>query len=224
MNAPQPTPQEIQAALEDVRRIRTLVQRGQDSRPLWLVMKPLYVFAIVAGPVVAAFAIGAQLIVDHPASRLAGLTKPALLGIMGGLLVALSAGLKSLIAAAVSRREGLELSRVLREVFSRHYFRTALPIITLTAAAAASLHQGAQDQAIAGLVSAAFGALLITAPLVVPVRGATAAGLFALLGGVTAMFVLPAYPFYKVAVIWGVALSAVGIMGRRQPDPDEDQE
>lgn len=209
-------PKDVQAALDDVRRIRELVDRTRDHHPVRLVVGPVVTLLGLLGPVVAAYGVVSQLVLDGRIAPPAGLSRAAFLWVLGGITVVGTGALKALVTALTTRKEGYELSRILKQIYGPTWARVFLPTMALAVAASVAAAQLGAPWLIVGLVTGALGAVLVALPIALPLPELTLLGVGLLVSGIASMFVARDAPFYALAVIWGVHLLAAGLVGRRR--------
>ncbi len=208
---PSNLPEELRAALEDVRQIRELVDRSRENHPIRFLLRPHIYLSLLGAPLIAIYGIVSQMVLDSEKVIVMGLQKNTLLWLLTLAILLVFSGLKGLITLLAVRREEKELSRICREIVGGDYFRIYGPIFVLTAAACIAMFQLGSSQQIVGLICMAVGAIWIAAPLAIPIPEVRGVGVFFLVTGFIAMFVLPDFPFYKLAAIWVVGLLALGI-------------
>ena len=206
-NAPQKLPEELQSALEDVRQMRDLVDRIRSKHPIRVIFRPLMYYSFVAAGVVVAFGVVAQLALMSTSPTVLGLPRTTFVWTLGLSLLGLLAASKWTISAVATKRSGYDAQPMLRKLFGTGYLRVIPPIMLLALCAAVALGQAGKAHQIVGVVTIAYGVALVAMPLVWPISEVTTAGLAAIVLGVVAMFVLPEYPFFKLAAIWGPVLT-----------------
>jgi len=206
---------DLRTALEDVHRIRELVDRTRGSHPIRQILRPLLIMSIIIGPIMAIYGIASQLILDAARVTIWGMSKTTFLWIMGGAMGLLIGSLKTMLPFATLPRGDQEYSRILKKIFTLDYGRIILPILSLAGAACLLAIQAGSPHQVFGLVTAAIGAIWIAAPLAFPLPEVSRGGVFLLIGGIVALFVWPEYPFFKLAAIWGLALVGIGLAGLR---------
>jgi hypothetical protein len=209
----QPSNPDLASALEEVRLIRELMQRSQGSSALRRVVRPMLGLGLVFGPAVALFAGTAQWAIDSGRSEILGLDRTVFLWVLGLAVLVLAGALKLSIALPRARPEGLDLAAIILGAYRPMYLRVALPTLSLAGVALGVAWQTGASHAAAGIVTMAVGAVMLGIPLVVPMYEMSASGLVLLAGGAVATFVLPEYPFYKIAVLWGASFTILGVVG-----------
>jgi len=210
-------PAEVREALEDLRRIREVIDESEETHPLRLVMRPLMLFAALMGPPVIAFGMAAEWIVDR-GEPLFGLSPAAVIWIIAGVTVLIATVAKSMIIASTSRRAGYDVTHIYRALFSRDWVRLVLPTFVLTLLASTTLAAAGEASAILGVVTVGVGGIWISYGTIFPLRELSGLGMVLMALGVAATFLFPEWTFYKLAAIWGVCFSIGGaVLYRRFP-------
>jgi hypothetical protein len=216
MPAPsRPPDPDLASALEEVRLIRELLQRSEGSPSLRRVLRPLLALGLVFGPVMAVFAGVAQWAIDSGRPEILGVDRTVFLWLLGLISIVGAGALKLVVALPRARQEGLDLAGLVLRTYRPVYLRVALPTVILAGVAVVAVCQAGASHAVAGIVTAAVGAVMLGIPLVVPMPAMTVCGLLLLGGGAASAFVLPGFPFYKIAVVWGIAFTVLGVAGIR---------
>ncbi len=197
---------DLAAALEDLRRIREVVDRARANHPVRLVARPLLGYALSLGLAVIAFGVAGEVALRYGRGDL-------IWALGGALLVAAWLGKLVLIDAA-SRRVGYDIVSVLRETFTRDYLRILVPGAFSIALAGQALHTLGGDHLILGFVLAACGALLIPLTAAIALEEWALMGVWMFLSGAAAMGVFPGRPFLTLAVCWGGALVVGAVLLR----------
>ncbi len=207
--------QNIRAALEDVNRIRELVDRTRGSHPVRQILRPLLITCIIVGPIIAVYGIASQLILDRAGVTIWGIPKVTLLWIMGGGVLLTIGALKLMFPFRALKGDEQEYFLILKKIYTLDYGRIILPILSLAGAACLLVIKAGNPHQVVGLITAAIGAIWIAAPLAFPLPEVSRGGLFLLITGIISLFGWPEYPFFKLAVIWGIALVGIGLIGLR---------
>ena len=210
----QPFPEELASAIEDLHRIRQAMDAAQAVHPLRLIVRPWLGYAPVLGLVIMAFGVGAQLLLERGGASVLGVAPSTIVGTLGVALLLVAWVAKLWVIGRASQRAGFGLVDVLVATFDTDYLRILVPGgLTIWLGAAALGHVGGHEMVL-GFAIAGVGALMI--PL------ASAQGLWELapIGGLmfalgaAAMVLIPQWPFYTLAVSWGLALVVGGWVAR----------
>ncbi len=209
------TTEDLQAALKDIRLIRELVDRTRGSHPIRQILRPHLIIYILSGPIMAIYGIGSQLILNAEKVTIWGLSKTILLLIIGGITALLIFVLHVVLLSPIFENNAYKFFRILKKINAIDYSRIVLPISSLTGAACLIAIITGNPHQIAGLITAAIGAIYIAMPLALPLPEVSRGGVFLLVTGIMAIFVWPEYPFFKLAAIWGLGLVGIGFFGLR---------
>ena len=209
------SPNDLQSALDEVRRIRDLVERTRMSHPIRYLLRPLMFYVIALAPLVVIYGIVSQWILDAETDNVLGLSKDTLLWVFGAASLVFISVIKAVVPWIAFHRDEQELLRILRKIYTADYFRVVLPVVCLAAAACVAMAQAGNAHQIMGLITAAVGVVWMMATLMFPLPEYPPISIFLIVTGILSIFILPAYPFYKLAVVWGIALFALGILGLR---------
>ncbi len=206
-------PADAKQAIEDLRRIRKLVENTRVSAFIKHLISTLRPLMALLGVLLAAALVGMQLLLDLGPATILGMGKTTALWVIGAVITVLMAAGKTIAFGIIGRREGYSLGRVIAELYTGDYFKVALLWIPVGAAGAAALILTGAGEATVGFISACLaGAIASVGLTVIPIRNFVVLGLGALVLGIAAMFLLPGYPFLKIAVIWGLPLIAAGLV------------
>lgn len=217
-------PEEIQAALDDVRRVREVMDTVAGNHPFRTIIRPSLLLALYASPLIILYGIGAQWLVDQPGASYGGWSKTTLLWTSGLFLGVITKGIQFALFAQLSRKQGYDAARFVRRVFWKSgYFRLTFPFSIVCIAGSVALVQAGRADQVIPFVSAGVGALLLAYPIIFPVPefDTLGPGLFCLIGGCIGMFVFPAYSFYKLAILWGGFCIWCGLLSFRFPKPED---
>lgn len=213
---PKGLPQDLAAAIEDLRHIRRSLDTARSNHPLRVVARPLLGYSIVLGLFVIAFGVGAQLLLNRNGGALFGMAPEEFGWIVAGLLLVVAGIAKLAVVDAASRRAGYDVVAVLRATYTTAYLQIMIPGALLVVLGSVALDQLGGDALILGFASAGFGALVIAVSTSVALpEWSLFGGLLFLLGAVS-MFALPQWPFYALAVCWGGTLVTGGLVLRRR--------
>lgn len=221
---PNEWPEELQTALDDVRRMREVMDAVAGNHPMRQLIRPSLLVALYAAPLIIAYGIWAQWVVDQPGTTLWGWSKTAVLWTVGLVFMVVSKGIQLALFAQLSRAKGYNASRFFGKIFwSSGYVRLTVPVVLMCVVASVAFAQAGRADQIVPLVSMGVGALLLAYPLIFPVLefNTEGPGLYCLLGGGISMFVFPAYTFYKLAILWGGFCIWCGLISFRFPKPED---
>lgn len=207
-----PLPEELQAALEDVRQVRDTLGKLRMTHPIRDMMRPLQVFSIVMGPVLLVYGIIMQRMYDTPGSQIFGLSKTTFVWIATLLLVVVSGVIKGMLVRKASADLGYSYTGLLNRVlWDDGYIRIIAAVFPMIAILIATfIHIGHAYQ-IPGLIMLFTGAITILIPLAFPLQELTRVGVFSLVAGGASMFVYPEFPFYKAGILFGVMCIILGV-------------
>lgn len=200
-------PRDVRESIEDLRHIRRLVDKSGKSALFRKVSHEISHLFLIMGIAAVVIGVGMQLILDYAPPVIAGLEKPTVLWIVGGLAIAVFTAIKSLGIARAARREGYSLFGVIGQMMRADYLRL-VPFAVVGALGTVLLARGGQGDYIFGFLSAAAAAMLIAFTSIVRLRSVLVLGVSALILALPATFLLHDYPFYKIAVCWGLPLIA----------------
>lgn len=210
------TPEELRNALDDVRRIREVIEETKESQPIRALMRPLMIYALVVSPVVVVYGLVAQWLMDAQGEVFWGLHKTSLQWLFGGALLVLLGAVKWLVAARAARQNGHEMTKIWRKMlFGLGYYRIVVTMLVLIGVLVWTFVEIGQAHRIAGLICLLSGVIMFLMPLALPLPEMSGAGLFLMVAGAIGLFVWPAYPFYKVAGIFGTGCVWIGLAGFR---------
>ena len=205
-------------ALADLRQIRETLDRSRDNHPIRLVGHALLTLSALVGALIVVYGLAAQLVLSALPHGVGGLGASAILWILSAILMVASAGAKVGVMAAASRRAGFDINKLLASVVTADYMRVLVPIYLLTAVAGSGLVLSGRADMLPGLIAVAFGAVCVAIPAIFPLRELTGIGVVSLGLGSLAMFVLPEWPFLKIALVLGLPL-AIGALLQRSAFP-----
>ena len=211
-------PADIQAALEDLHRIREVVDRAHEGHPLRRIARPMMLYTMIAGIASAVFGVTAQLILVSGAESIVGLRPELAVGVLAVLFAVGALIVKNYAITSSSRKIGFDLNVVLRSIFNPSYLRVVLGVFTLVALGIAGLLLNDGGHMVLGLLTVGVGTVWAITPILFPIREFSYLGYSMIVLGALAMFLFPEWTFYKLAVIWGLPLSLGGlILYRRFP-------
>ena len=208
-----PSLQEVQSALDDVQRIRDLLDSSHRDHPLRRIFRPLTLLGFFFGPLVIGFGIWMQWVYGSGRAEILGFDRTTVLWLLGGSAMLLTGVAKLVIFRFGAVREGFGLAGFFRRVYSLGYLRILVAIASVVGVSCVVVAELGRPDMIVGLITLGFGALLIALPVVLPLPETSSLGVFFLVGGALAVFLLPAYPFYKVAALWGVGFGVIMPLG-----------
>jgi hypothetical protein len=206
-------PEEVVAALEDLRRIREAIDAAQATHPMRLVARPWLTYAAVVGVVVVAFSVGAQLLLDRGEPVL-GFMPSTIVWVLGALLLVIAQVAKLAVIGQASQRAGYNLTEVILATYKPDYLRILIPGVLTIALGSVALAYLGGDAMIVGFAIATFGALVIPLASTIALNELGVVGALMFLLGAIAMFAIPEWPFYTLAATWGVALIVGGLVAR----------
>lgn len=203
-------PEDLQSALENVRRMRDLVDQVRGSHPMRMVMRPMMLYGLAVGPFMVAFCVISQQILDSSSNLVWGFTKSTWLWGFGIVFLVANGIIKNYIVSVISRRKGYDLLSVWKKIFNAGYLRIILPLLVILAVGSYIIAPTDQAHMLVGFITVVLASVVIAQPLTMPLPEMTIIGIYMMITGIISLFVLPDYPFYKLAVIWG---GVCGIMG-----------
>lgn len=212
-------PEEVKAALDDLRRIREVVDVVSDEHPMRRIARPLMLYTMIAGLSFAVFGVVAQLVLDSEAESIAGLSPVGAVWVLGAVFLGATAAVKNTVFVVISRRAGYDVDVLLRSIFNSAYRRVILGIFFLMALGTAALVVVGAESMILGLITAATGAVWFILPAVLPIKEFTWLGASLMVLGGLSMFLYPEWTFYKLSVIWGLPLTVGGLLLYRRFPP-----
>lgn len=211
---------EVQRSLDDLRHIRRLVDESQKNRLFINISRSIGGYFRLMGWVTLIVGVGLQLIMSYAPETIAGLSRAAVLWIIGGLALLFLVVLKNLAVARAGRRYGFTLGRVFDEIFQSDYLRL-VPAALLVALGAVLLGRAGETHYLLGFISAGAAVMMIAFTSIVRLRWMLILGLSAFILSLPATFLFPEYPFYKIAVCWGVPLIACQLFPGRDTEDEE---
>lgn len=216
--------EELEAALEDVRQVRSYVDRLRMSHPIRGVIQPLNRLALALAPIFMVFGIGMQWLLDSPMSSLWGVSKVVWVSSITGVLLLASSVAKYVIFSRSSQSSGYPYSSLLRRMLlGDGYLRILGSMLTILVVMSVVVIQLGQAHMIVSLIGLYSGAILVMLPLAIPLPEFTRLGIGMLIVSSVALFVFPGYPFYKVAILFGLLCLLMGLT-KFQEEPDELEE
>lgn len=216
-----PNLNEIQRALEDVRRIRRTLDAGRQGAVLRRIFRPVFLLGFFFGPTMAAFALAMEWVLHQPDPEVFGLPKTDLLWLLGGGCLLVMAVVKLFVFRLAARREGYDFGEFLQRTYSADLLRIAIPLILLCAACSVmAAHLGAPER-IAGIAVMGYGVIWLMMPLALPLPDNRVLGWFFLLAGAFGIFVLTEYPFLKLAAVFGLGFGVLMPLGHWAADSRE---
>jgi len=220
-NETHPSLNELQRALEDVRRIRRTLDAGRQGAVVRRIFRPVFLFGFFFGPTMAAFALAMEWVLHQPGPEVFGLPKADLLWLLGGGCLLVMAVVKMLVFGLAARREGYGFGEFLRRAYSADLLRIAVPLILLCAACSAMVAQLGAPEKIAGIAVMSYGAIWLMMPLALPLPDNRVLGWFFLVTGAFGIFVLTEYPFLKLAAVFGLGFGVLMPLGHWAADSRE---
>lgn len=208
-----PSLEEVQHALEDVRRIRTLLDTSRRSSALRRVFRPVMLFGFFLGPVLALFALFLEWVSHRPGTTLWGLGKAELMWIAGGAWMLVNGVVKMVVFRVSARREGFSLGAFMKRIYRADYLRLLVPLGIFSALLCVVVSRLEAPGMITGILFLTFGLLWVMLPLALPIPESPVLGWFFVVGGALALFVLPSYPFLKAAVLGGLGFGVIMPLG-----------
>lgn len=197
--------EQLQQALADVQQIRDLVNQNSIGEVFARIIKstlPSFSLVFILSALVMA---GMQLIIDHGAATIAGLTKETFLWGVGLLAIILLGILKIILFTTQSRRQGKDFWKLIGSFYQRGFLSVMLPWAAIIAVGCFALSAAGESWRIAGFLSVGIGGVFVSGYFqYIPLWNMTPLGLAAIVLGIPATFWLPEYPFYKLAVIFAV--------------------
>lgn len=217
-NQPPMMTKELESAMEDIRQIRGVFDKVRMDHPFRSILRPYFRFTLWMVPVIVVYGIIAQLYYEAKLPNVFGLSRTAILWYLLGAMVLSSSVIKFAVFAHTARQTRISIRRFFTRFFIEdQYYRVYFSVIGLTIAGSVAIwHAGRPDQ-IVGFISAGAGAVLFLMPLSIPADEFTRPGVFMLVLGILSMFVLPQFPYYKVAVLWGGLCLFIGLYGLGDP-------
>lgn len=213
--------EELEAALEDVRQVRSYVDKLRLSHPIRTVIQPLHRFALGLVPILVGYGVGMQLILDSPQRTILGISKTALIAGITTLFVVTSGIIKYLIYTRSSRDHGHDYGSLFRRMLlGDGYIRIAGSMMTILVVLSIVVIQLGQGQMIVSLIGLCSGAIWVMMPLAIPLPEYTRLGIGLLVASSISIFVFPAYPFYKAAVLFGSLCLVVGLTKFHEPSEE----
>jgi hypothetical protein len=199
-----PSAEELEAALEDIKRIREVIQETRQRNPIQILMGPMFMLGLSFAPLFILAGIAGQLIYQTPGPDVWGYPKSWAIGALIGLVIVTSSLIKVSRARTVSKQHGYQYWAIWKQLFTTGYPRIAFPIIVMMVVTSIYLYQLGQGHQIIGIIGMASGCILLAAPLALPLPETRNLGIAFLTSSALSLFVLPTYPFYKMSVIWGL--------------------
>ena len=212
---PAPQAGELQAALEDVRRIRELLDDIGEQNPMRVIMRPIFQLGLAFAPLVLVIGLLSQWVMDAPGEEVLGLSKGWAYGLLFGGFAVFGGILKTVIFMREGKRQGIDLSGVWRNVMTTGYFRIIIPIFLGAGFICAFLVQHGHGEHTIGIFLIAYGIILMEMPFALPVPQVTGLSYAMIVAGGLSLFVWPAYPFYKFALLFGGTCLWLGVAGTR---------
>ncbi len=200
---PSPLPEELQAALEDVRQVRDTLGKLRLSHPIREMIEPMRIFSFVMAPILLGYGVLMQRWFDASATHLFGMPKRTFVWVASLTFVVLSSIAKGLIYRKASQARGYSYSEVIRRVlWVDGYIRIVVAVMSVLGILIAVFVHSGQAYQIPGLIAICSGAIVILIPLAFPLPELTWVGVVSLVTGGASMFMYPAYPFYKAGVLF----------------------
>lgn len=218
-------PEELEQALEDVRQVRRTVDRLRSSHPVREMLRPMSRFGFWLMPVFVAYGVGMQWLLDSSVEKCWGLSKHGWITLATVAFILLSGLAKFLILRQTYEQKKMSTGRVLKKLLlGDGYLRIVGAMLPTLFVLIVFFVQAGQSHHIVGLIGLLAGTIYILIPLVWPLFEISSVGVFVLLLSGISLFVFPAYPFYKVAVIFGGLSLGVGIGFRGKHSEGEGDE
>lgn len=219
MNGTPRPPVELEAALADIRLIRDVMNKVRTSPPIREIMRPLFLLGFWFAPLFVAYGVICQWIVDAKSPLPMGFGKGAWIGIATSILFSMSAFAKYWYSRAGMNRHGYNYLRFIRKLLIEHgYSKILLAGLSMIAISSWVAIDAGHYHQIPGLSMVGIGGILVLLPLTLPLPESNSAGLFLILAGFLSLFILPAYPFYKVSLLYGLFNVLMGIQGIRMKE------
>lgn len=212
------TPQELEAALQDLRRIREVVDSGRDNHPIRLIWHDLLIFSALLGVLFMVFGVLAQLILLYSSTEILGLSSTGQVWALGILLFVVGTVLKLYVYHLASKRAGYDMSYVMKTLATGDYMRLMGSVMSMAVVTGVALAISGQSHMLVGLIVMALGFICLVVPTIFPLRLTTIGFCYVILG-ILAMFLLPQWPFYKFAAILGLPMFIGALVGRSRPRP-----
>jgi len=216
-------PTDLKAAIEDLRRIREVVDASETTHPLRYVARPLLRLTTVFGVLTAAFGIVAQLVLIQGPTVL-GLSTQVFVAALAGLFIGFGGIAKWVVVSASSRKAGYDVLQIVRMVMGPRYMRLVLPSAAIIVVGTSLLVSQGAERFLVPFLTVVIGAVMVEMPLIIPFKETTIPGLVALVLGVLGLFFFTAWPFFQLAVLWGVPFLVAGVLyANRFPAPGSEQ-
>lgn len=212
----QPLPKEIQDALEDVKQIRSYFDKNRMNHPIRVLFQPIRMRTLFFTPFFAVYGVLSQWVLDSSQMSYGPLSKTGMLLFLFGCLCVAGGLTKYIVFRIVSKPLGYQMKEVARRVFFVDgYLRIVGSILFAFSALAIVFFQLGHPHYLVGTLALCLGIIMVMIPLALPLPEFTWSGVYFLCAGFLAMFCWPAYPFYKVAVIWPIGFVLFGLSGRK---------
>lgn len=205
-----PPPEELQAALEDVRRIKRLIHDARESNSLRLVLRPMFRLGWFYAPIFFLYGVLAQWLLDASFSTWMGFSKTALLWGLSLFMVVLTGVIKQIVAVGAGRAQGISIWTSWGLIVGTSYVRLVFPYMTILLVLSALFIKIEHPEWIVGLLCMVYGAIFLSGSLALPFPNMTIAGVIAIVGGGLSFFVFPGFPFYKLAAVLGLSCLMMG--------------
>lgn len=220
-----PPLEELEAALEDVRQLRMTVDSLRRSHPIRLVLQPLARYMFYLAPMIVVYGVGIQWLIDSGVKRVWGLSIISFIMLVSLFYLCVASLMKYLTFDRMYRKQGMDTNKAIRRIFLNDgYIRIVLGLIPAQFVLIVVFVQAGLSHHIVGLIGLVSGAVYIIAPLAVPMDEITWIGVMLLVGSAISLFVFPAYPFYKVAILFGGACLGFGPIGFKKWEGVEEED
>ncbi len=218
-------PEELEKALEDVRQVRMTVDRLRRSHPIRDALKPLSHYAFVLGPIFVVYGVGMQWLRDSSVQQVWGIPKAGFIALLTFLLMMLMGFAKSTVYKRALRHKNVDANEMLKQIMvSSGYLRIIAGTVPMFVVLCLVFVQMGHSHQIVGLVGLFSGSVYILIPLALPMKEISWLGALITIASGISMFIFPAYPFYKVAVLFGGLSLGFGVIGFSSLEETERQD
>ncbi|MBU51525.1 MAG: hypothetical protein CL920_22775 [Deltaproteobacteria bacterium] len=210
-------------AMEDVRRIREVLDDVRGDSAVRAVLRPSLVLGFFLAPIIILYGVFAQWLFDSEGVLLWEWHRKTWLWVFSSAMIVSTGLIKWTVLSIASWNQGFTGFSVWRKILLelRYYRVTTIAIGLLVTLSVYCVHIG-HVESIVGMVVLVSGAICFLIPLVLPLDEMTPVGLAMFVVGVVCLFYWPAYPFYKVAAVYGGTCIWIGLVGLRiSPNKEE---